>query len=58
MKKKLADLFLQMHTKEKWNAALQKFNMLGFKATDMSLYGSETTIKDVCKGLSTQPAYY
>lgn len=57
-KKKITQALLSMNRIEKWNKELARYNVWGFKASDVSLYDQEKAIKSMVKEQTLNAVYY
>lgn len=58
LKKKISEALLGMHKLPEWQPQLEEWNIERYTKIDDSLYDLETSLMDLCKGLSLSSVYY
>lgn len=58
LKKQISEALLGMHKLPEWQPQLVEWNIERYTKIDDSLYDLETSLMDLCKGLSLSSVYY
>lgn len=58
VKKQISEALLGMHELPEWQPQLEEWNIERYTKIDDSLYDLETSLMDLCKGLSLSSVYY
>lgn len=58
LKKKISEALLGMHKLPEWQPQLEEYNIERYTEIDDSLYDLETSLMELCKGLSLSSVYY
>lgn len=58
VKKKISEALLGMHKLPEWQPQLEECNIERYTEIDDSLYDLETSLMELCKGLSLSSVYY